>query len=340
MKNSHIVIGFLTCYLLLASCGLAQEAEMLELPDLTAITLDGEPLNVVATTSIIGDVVSQVGGDAIKLTTLIKAGQDPHAYEPVARDLASVSKAHVVFINGWDLEENFLEILEEVSSSPLVPVSANLVPLEATEHHDHEKESEAHDDHDEQSEHAEHAHHDEADPHTWQSIHNVVQWVKNIQQVLTTLDPAQANTYEANAAQYLDDLEKLALYAETELAKIPAHRRFIVSNHSSFAYLANDYDLEVIGTIIPSSSTLAEPSAADLVDLVEELRFHNLCTLFTETTVTSRLAQTVANELSDCETVQILPLYTGALGEVGSGADSYIMMMRSNIDTLVLGLAD
>ena len=310
-------------------------AGMLTLPELEAAALNGESLRVVATTSIIGDVVSQVGGDALQLTTLMGPGQDPHSYEPGARELTAVANAHVIFVNGWDLEEALADDLASIGEHvPLIPVSANIEPLEfggyaREDEHQHQGEGG-----EGEGEHT----HSGADPHTWFNIHNVEQWVANIEYVLSDLDPANAETYRHNSEAYLGELEELRAYAETHLAAISAGKRFLVTNHDSLGYLAQEYDLEVLGTVIPAASTLAEPSASDLARLIEGMKEHAVCTIFTETTVSDNLARTVAGELDGCEEVQVLQLYTGAVGPVGSGADSYIGMFRANVDTIVEGL--
>ncbi|MBN1583743.1 MAG: zinc ABC transporter substrate-binding protein [Anaerolineae bacterium] len=302
------------------------ETAILALPKLKAVDLGGTPLKVVATTSIIGDVVAQVGRDAIELITLMGPGQDPHGYKPTAQDMAAVSRAHVIFVNGWNLEETLVLDLENIGQEiPFVPVSANIKPLAFGGHEN------------EPGEDADHRHED-ADPHTWFSIHNVKQWVENIEYVLGDLDPANAATYENNAKAYLAKLEELELYVETQLASIPSERRFLVTNHNSFGYLAHEYNLSVLGTVIPAASTMAEPSASDLSGLITKMEEHGICTLFTETTVNDKLAQTVAAELDGCDEVRVLKLFTGAVGPAGSGADSYIGMFRYNVDTIVEGL--
>jgi ABC-type Zn uptake system ZnuABC Zn-binding protein ZnuA len=249
--------------------------------------------------------------------------------------MVAVSEAHVIFVNGWDLEEALIHDLEDIGEDvPLVPVSAHIEPL-AFGGHEHEGEhAEDKAEHDEEEDH----HHEGADPHTWFSIHNVEQWVENIEHVLSDLDPANAETYERNTKAYLAELEELEAYVESQLASIPAQNRFLVTNHDSFGYMAHEYDLEILGTVIPAASTLAEPSASDLAELIDEMGEHGICTLFTETTVSDKLAQTVAAELEDCAEVRVLKLYTGAVGPAGSGADSYISMYRFNIDTIVQGL--
>ncbi|MDJ0756008.1 MAG: zinc ABC transporter substrate-binding protein [Ardenticatenaceae bacterium] len=330
--------------------GHEEEAEMLALPELNAAELGGEPLRVVATTSIIGDVVAQVGGEAIALTVLMGPGQDPHSYEPSARDLTTVADSNVIFVNGWNLEEGLADDLENIGEdAPVVPISANIEPMAFGEDaHDHEegeehKEGEEHEEgeaHAEEEDHGdEHGHdHSGADPHVWFSIHNVEQWVENVANALSDLDPANAATYEANAAAYLAELETLEDYAAEQMGQISEDNRFLVTNHDAFGYFAHEYDISVLGTIIPGMSTLAEPSASDLADLITEMEEHAVCTIFTETTVSDTLAQTVAAELSDCDDVQVLTLYTGAVGPEGSGADSYIGMFRANVDTIVSGL--
>jgi ABC-type Zn uptake system ZnuABC Zn-binding protein ZnuA len=312
------------------------EAEMLMLPKLNAAELDDAPMRVVATTSIIGDVVAQVGGEAIDLTVLIGSGQDSHSFEPAAQDLTAVANAYVIFVNGWNLEEGLVDVLESIGEEVLVvPISANIEPLTfGEEDHDEEGEEHEEEEHEDGDEHG----HSGADPHVWFDIHNVEQWVENVEHVLSELDPANADTYQANAASYATALAELETYAEAQLASIPEENRFLVTNHDSFSYFAEVYSFTVLGTVIPGVSTVAEPSASDLADLIAEMEEHNVCAIFTETTVNDELAQTVAAELDGCETVQVLKLYTEAVGSEGSGAASYIGMFRANVDTIVSGL--
>jgi len=311
-------------------------AEMLLLPEVTAVDLNGDPLRVVATTSIIGDVVAQVGGEAINLTVLMEPGQDPHSYEPAARDLTAVAEADVIFINGWDLEQGLVDDLANIGEDSLVvPISANISPRAFAEdsHEGEEHEGEAA----EEGEDHEHEH-SGADPHVWFSVHNVEQWAENVEHILSDLDPANAAAYETNAAAYVAALAELEAYAEAQLANIPAENRFLVTNHDAFGYFAEEYGFTVLGTVIPSMSTVAEPSASDLTELISAMAEHGVCTIFTETTVNDALAQTVAGELSGCDEVQVLKLYTGAIGPADSGADSYIGMFRANVAAIVAGL--
>ncbi|MEZ4512529.1 MAG: metal ABC transporter substrate-binding protein [Chloroflexota bacterium] len=306
----------------------------LTLPTLTPVALDGGKLRVVATTSIIGDVVAQVGGEAIELTTLMAAGQDPHSYQPGAGDLTAVANAHIIFINGWNLEEGLLDDLANIAEdAPLVPVSAGIEPLPINadaDEHDHQAEA----DHADAEEHG----HGAADPHVWFDPDHVETWVRNIEQILSQLDPANGDSYATNAADYVAQLEELAGYMNSQVASIPTENRVLVTNHDALGYFAHRYRFEVLGTVIPAASTLAEPSATELAALVRAMEAAKVCVLFAETTASGQLETAVASELDTCETVQILTLYTGAIGPVGSGADSYIGMMQANVETLVAGL--
>lgn len=292
------------------------EAEVLTLPTLSAANLNGEPLQVIASTSIIGNVVTQVGGNSIALTTLIAPGQDPHSYEPGAQTLTAVAQADVIFVNGWDLEESLVHNLESIGKDvPIVAISANIKPLPLKDNE-----------------------HSGADPHVWFDIQNVVQWTENVARILAALDPANAAAYQDNAAAYKAELIALEADVKEQLAVLPPEKRVLVTNHDSFAYFAQAYDFEILGTVVPGSSTIAEPSATDLTTLISTMEAHGVCTIFTETTVSDNLSQTVAAELDVCDAVQVVPLYTGAIGPTGSGAESYIAMFRANVEAIVAGL--
>lgn len=312
--------------------GAAEEA-VLQLPQLAPVDLEGErALRVVATTSIIGDVVGQVGGEAIALTTLMGPGQDPHSYEPSTADLTRVADADVIFINGWDLEEGLVDDLANIAGdAPLAPISANITPLAFGEHGEEEG-----DEHEEEDTHADGG----VDPHVWLDPQLVMQWVQNVETALSSLDPARADLYEGNAAAYLEELEALDARIEAELGRIAPERRKLVTNHDALAYFARRFDFEVVGTVIPAASTVAEPSAQALAALVERMRAEGVCTIFAESTASARLAETVAAELDSCEEVQVLSLYTGALGGPESGAGSYLEMMGGNLEVIVRGLGE
>src|SRR5574341_40168 len=285
--------------------------DSLGIPELSPAALaEGESLRVAATTSIIGDVVRQVGGDRIELTVLMQPGQDPHSYEPAAADLARLETAHVIFVNGLDFERTLLPALQQLDSSvPLVPVSAGVDVMSVC---------------------------GDADPHVWQDPRSVMIWAENIALVLATLDPANADAYRGDAVAYTAQLDGLHEWITDHVEQIPPEDRKLVTNHDTFAYFARAYGFEVIGAVLVGASDAAEPSAGQIADLVQTIDETGVPAIFVETTINDRLATIIAGEVD--HPVQVLTLYTDSLGAPGSGAETYIGMMQTNVNTLLMGL--
>jgi ABC-type Zn uptake system ZnuABC Zn-binding protein ZnuA len=299
----------------------ASEANDLALPALEAIPPDARAHKVVATTGIIGDVVSNIAGDSAEVNVLMAANQDPHSFQSTAGDLRLVADADVVFVNGWRLEEGLLDDLENAAGNvPFVPISAGIEGRMFTNGE---------------------GDNDEAfriDPHVWLAPANVVQWVDNIETALTTLDPDNADAYQARADSYREEVRELDGYYNERLETIEPKQRVMVTNHDAFGYFADEFGFEVVGTVIPGDSTLAEPSSRDLASLVQSMQDASICSIFVERSANQQLATQLANDLDSCEEVQIVSLYSGALGEAGSGAESYLEMMRVNIEAIVEAL--
>lgn len=285
---------------------------------------DGGPLRVVATTSIVADVVGQVGGDQIELTRLIDIGVDPHTYIPTPSDTAAVYDAHVVFASGAGLEANLEELLSSAGGNAVqVHLSDELSLLRAEEVEGQASDSAAG-----------HGHAaDEADPHVWFDVRNVIWWVGSIESTLTGLDPARAEIYTANADQYRTELQDLDGWVSSTLGEIPATNRKLVTNHPSFGYLASRYDLEQIGAVYPLSPS-SQPSARDIAGLEDLIHSYGVPAIFTESTVDRRLAAQVAEDTG----VKLVPLYTGSLGEAGSGAETYVEMIRYDVTAIANAL--
>ncbi len=297
------------------------------LPPLEPVRLgEGEKLRVVATTSIIGDVVAQVGDEAIDLTVLIGRGQDPHSYEPVARDLAAIERAHVIFVNGLGLEEGLMSSIEATANGPIVSLSAGIEPLEfAGGGHDQGGEGEQ-------------TH--TLDPHVWMDPGNVIIWTETIRDTLSTLDPTHAELYASNAEAYIRQLEALDAYIREQVAKIPPERRKLVTDHMTFGYFAKAYGFEMIGTIIPGVTTTAGASAGDMAALVNTLQEEGVTAIFVGISASDQIQQLTETLAQEAGTsIRVLPLYTGSLDEPGEPGDSYLGMMRYNVDQIVAGLA-
>ncbi|MFP4210606.1 MAG: metal ABC transporter substrate-binding protein [Alkalispirochaeta sp.] len=332
----------------------SQEATAPEaIPEIATIPLEeGEKLAVVATTSILGDVVAEVGGDAIDLTVLIPVGQNPHAYEPTPRAIASIETADIVFTNGFDLEENLLSIVNATARGPVVSASSGIGPHGNGSHRagghshgdDHDEEP-AHDSAGHNEDHAEDDHpddhdHGEIDPHVWFDPTNAIVWVDNIEAVLAAADPANAEGYAARAARYRESLEELDDEYRRRLSEIPRERRKLVVDHAALGYLADEYDLTVIGSVIPAVTDQAEPSARQIAELVEVIRDEGVSTIFIGGTAGDglrNLANAVAEETGSPVTIRTL--LTGSLAPRGSRGDTYIAFLRYNLEQIAEGLS-
>lgn len=308
----------------------AEEAGLPEFPAISAVELPaGQALRVVASTDIIADVVRNVAGEQIELTALIGAGQDPHGYSPTAQDIAALEDADLIFTNGFNFEENLIAPLEALESgAPVVPVSFDVPVRErvAREHEEGEEhEGEEHD-------------HGRYDPHTWLDPQNVIIWTANIARALSEADPAHAEAYAANAEAYQAELAALDEEIEASFSAIPAERRLIVTDHMAFGYFAARYGFEVLGAVIPSVTTSAEASAGNLAELADAMRERNVTVIFVGSGVNPDVAATLAEEVG--AEVTLAQLYDGTLGPLGSGADTYLGMMRANAATLVSTLGE
>jgi ABC-type Zn uptake system ZnuABC Zn-binding protein ZnuA len=300
----------------------ANVAELAErMPTLTSVSLaTGEKLKVVATTTIVADVVQAVGGDKISLSTLLAPNADPHSFEPTPRDAAAIAGAHVLFVHGLGLEEFLSALLSNVGDQvTLVPLSAGMTPLSGD-----------HDEHDDK-EGREDEHEGSFDPHTWFAVDNVMLWADNVATALAALDRANAESYRSNAAAYRAELEALDAWIREQVAQIPEARRQLVTDHLAFGYFADAYGLEQVGAVFPGYSSLTQPSAQELARLEDAIREKGVPAVFVGRSVNPSLAGRVATDTG----VQLVYLYTGALSEAGGPADSYLKLMRYNVTAIV-----
>ncbi|MFW5776447.1 MAG: metal ABC transporter substrate-binding protein [Spirochaetota bacterium] len=304
------------------------------LPEVGRLVAEGERLNLVASTTIVGDVLRNVAGDAADVTILMNVGQNPHSYEPQPSDLRELERADLVFTNGLGLETDLLDDVDRMAGGPVVPVSAGIEPIEG----DHDDDDHDEEDHDE--DHAADDGHDHAvDPHVWMDPNNVVVWVDNMEEILSSADPANAETYEANANRYREDLRELDRFIRREVAAATPSQRKLVLDHESFSYFAEEYDFETVGTIVPGTSDRAEPSAQEVAGLVEVIREEDVRTILVGRTASrsmERLAQTVADEVG--RPIEILPTLTGSLSAPGERGDTYLDFVRYNVEQILTGL--
>jgi ABC-type Zn uptake system ZnuABC Zn-binding protein ZnuA len=279
----------------------------------------GGKLRVVATTTIVGDVVRAVGGDSIELTTLMPLGTDPHSFDPSPRDVAVVADANVVFMNGVDLEAFLERMLESAGGKAEVVVLSEGIELrELSGEHEGESTQE----------------HGDYDPHVWFDPSNVMVWVDNIEETLSRFDAANAQTFHERAQAYRSELQELDGWIKAQVEQVPEANRSIVADHDTFGYLAARYGLRTVGTIKPGYSTLSEPSAQELADLENTIRDLGVKAVFVGTTVNPKLARRVEEDTG----VKLVFLYTGSLSEPDGPAASYVEFMRYNVSQIVEAL--
>jgi len=291
-----------------------------KIPGLSPAALaQGEKLRVVATTSIVADVVRNVGGESIELTTLMPPGTDPHSFDPTPQDAAAIADADVVFISGAGLER-FLEKLMQSAgeNAAVVPVSCciELRQSAGSQGEQHGREGQ-----DSQV----------FDPHTWFDPGNVVTWVRNIERALTALDPERAAAYHTNAEAYVAQLEELDAWIRGQVAQIPQENRKLVTDHLVFGYFAQRYGFAQVGTVFPGYSTMSEPSVQELVSLEDSIREFGVKAVFVGITINPDLAERVAEDTG----IRLVFVYTGSLSGPAGPANSYLAFMRYDVTAIV-----
>ena len=292
-----------------------------------------QPIPVVATFSILGDMVERIGGEHIALTTLVGPEGDTHVYQPTPKAARSVAEADLLFMNGLEFE-GWLERLAEAASfdGAMVVATTGISPIAFEEHEDND-----HDEHDEHDEHAGHDEHDEHaghdhgtfDPHAWQSLDNAVIYANNIAAGLAQADPANASEYYTNRAAFVAEIVALKSDIDAMMAALPADKRTVVTPHDAFGYFAEAYDLTFEAP--QGMSTESEVSAADVAALITQIRRESISAVFIESITDNRMMEQIANETG--ATIGGT-LYSDALsGETGP-ASTYLDMMRHNATTL------
>lgn len=284
-------------------------------------------LKVIAVESFLADMAQQVAGSRLTVETLIPLGVDPHSFELTPADVAKISDADVLIINGAGFEEWLEETMQSSGSKALVIEASTGLEVRtptALEHDEHEGETES-----------EGHHHEEGDPHFWLNPQNAQTYIENIRQGLTEADPAGKELYAANAENYSASLEELDIWIEEQVARIPVEKRLLVTNHESFGYFADRYGFKIIGAIIPAVTSGATPTAQQLADLTDHIQEYGAPAIFLETGTNPQLANQLAEELG----IKVVEdLYTHSLSAADGDAPDYIRMMRWNTTKIVEAL--
>lgn len=276
-----------------------------------------DPLPVVASFSILGDLAQRIGGDRVKVHTLVGAGADAHVYQPSPADARTLAQARLTIVNGLGFE-GWIERLIQSSGyrGQLVVASRGVTPLK--------RPATALDGHDPA---------DAPDPHAWQDLVNAQRYVNNIAAALDEADPANKAFYRANAARLNQDIAALDREIRTTFNALPAERRKVVSSHDAFAYFSKAYGIRFIAPV--GVSTDAEPSAAAVGAIIRQIRREKITAMFVENIADPRLLERISRE-SGARLGGTL--YSDSLAPAGSPANSYLGMMRHNARTLATAL--
>ncbi len=308
----------------------------------------GDGLEVVATTTQVADLVRQVGGEEVEVTQVLQPNTDPHDYEPRPADVQAFVDASIVFRSGGHLDEWTEDLIKDSGSEAEVVDLSSGLPVELFGGHDHghgdeggsEDEEHAHEDDHGTDEHAGDEHADdhgdeEVDPHWWHDPVNARAAVTQIEKALAEKDPESKAAFRANAEAYDTELAAMNKTIAKCFASIPAAERKMVTDHDAFNYFAERYDIEVVGAVIPALTTQAQPSAGDLAELEKTIRDENVKAVFPESSVSKKLADAVAGDTGASTDYE---LYGDTLGPEGSDGETYIGMIQSNANNIMLGL--
>ncbi len=275
----------------------------------SALPAHAEPLKVIASFSILGDFVRNVGGDRVDVTTLVGPDSDAHVYAPTPRDAKRIAEARLIVVNGFGFE-GWLPRLVQSSGSKATVVTATdgITPLRRGS---------------------------DADPHAWQAVDNAKVYVANIRVALSAADPAGSEQFRANGDAYLAKLGALDREVRSAVAQIPAARRKVISTHNAFGYFASAYGIEFVAPL--GVSTESEPSARDIAGIITQIKQARIPAVFLENVSDPRLIQRISAETGAKAGGT---LYSdGLTGEKGD-APTYIDMVRHNIKTLTRALGD
>lgn len=278
---------------------------------------------IVVTTNILGDVVRHSVGDAAHVEVIMPLESDPHDFAPSARQAEAMEQADLLVINGAGFEDAMGDIILNAADSGTTIFTAadhvSLLSLDGEVGQSDGKNSGGTPD-------------AGADPHIWTDPDRIAAVVAELGVAASEIDGIDSDRLTSSLDAYITELDDLSDAMSATLATVPVDQRLLVTNHEVFGYFADRFDFEVIGTIIPSLSTGAEPSSAALERLATLIEEEHVPAVFAETTTSSRLAGVLADEIEGemAGEVVVVELFSESLGEPGSGAETYVAMMATN----------
>lgn len=276
--------------------------------------LNQRPL-VLVTTTILGDVVTRIADGGVQIQVLMPRGADPHDFSPSAQQAAAMRRASLIVANGAGLEAGLVPVIEAAEADGVeVLWVGDLLDLQpfADPIDDHEG---------------------GLDPHVWM---DPVRMASAVEIIAAAIEPTVDGDLSTRASAYRQDILELHEEIESQVERIPADRRKLVTNHYALGYYADRYGFQLLGTVIPAATTDAETSAAEFAALIELIEREEVPAIFGSTSEPTALAEALAAEVD--RDVEVVVLHTGSLGEAGSGAETYIDMMRTNTRLIVESL--
>ncbi|MCF8548702.1 MAG: metal ABC transporter substrate-binding protein [Pontimonas sp.] len=355
MRPSLLVAGAAATVLVLASCSPSTQGEIAddsaETSPTTAQAQDAP--SVVVTTTVLGNVVGEILtcalGDDSSMMVLMPLGADPHDFQASSAQVALMASADLVVANGLGLEEGVVDAIENVEADgvSVLEIAALVDPLPFGEEHEEvHSEEESHDDHGhedelaDEEEHSDEESHDDHghgdfDPHFWFDMERMALAAELIgAELAVNGDESFASCGESVAA----DIRATEVLVADALGSVPDANRVLVTDHDALGYLAERYDYEVVGVVIPGGSTLGDPNSSELAALVDTINDEGVRAIFGNTADSTALLETLAAEVGG--DVQVVELFVGSLGGPGSGAESYQEMMTTNATRIASALAD
>ncbi len=276
----------------------------------TGLRAESQKIRIVATTTFLADMVKNIAGDHAEVVSLMPIGGDPHIYEPIPEDADKISKANIIFKNGLTLE-GWLDEMIRFSGTKgiIITVSDGIKPI------------------------TNEAHAGASDPHAWMSIPNAIIYIENIKNTLVSADPKHTDSYESNYKRYKNILVDLDKEIRENVSKIPPENRVIITSHDAFRYFGNEYGFSVESVL--GTSTDSDVRIEDIKHLTHILDTKNIPTIFVESTINPKLMQQIASDRG----IKIGgKLFADSLGDLESGADTYVGMIRHNMGVITKGL--
>ncbi len=297
----HFIVGVLSCVLINSAWA--------------------EPLQIVTTFSLLQDITQRITQDKAKVYTLVGANEDAHVYEPKPTDIKLLKQSQMVIMNGLGFEGWMERLVQSAQyQGGLVTASEGIKTLSSEE----EGEEHAHEEH--------HAH-GKFDPHAWQNVANVEQYVRNIKNALVKIDSVNAAEYERNAEVYLQELRSLHQWIQQQIATVPLEKRKVITSHDAFRYFEQAYGVQFLAA--QGVNTESQSSAKTIAKLIQQMRQEKIKTVFVENISDPRLVSRIAKEANG---VLGEPLFSDALSKKGEGAETYIELMKSNVLHLKKGM--